>query len=157
MRSDTYQQCIEIIKAGRQLDTFNTNHLKSVCGYHKLLSRRMLVILIDLGCVKYLGEMKKDGRGHAISHYQVMPYAITKLKRSIEKERQEKERQQAIKAKAKLKAQPPAEPKKVDEIKKCEPEPQFECGIKVVEKAYIGDMGSQSLKQLDQLLAGVRS
>ncbi|WP_275076964.1 hypothetical protein [Providencia rettgeri] len=157
MRSDTYQQCIEIIKAGRQLDTFNTNHLKSVCGYHKLLSRRMLVILIDLGCVKYLGEMKKDGRGHAISHYQVTPYAITKLKRSIEKERQEKERQQAIKAKAKLKAQPPAEPKKVDEIKKCEPEPQFECGIKVVEKAYIGDMGSQSLKQLDQLLAGVRS
>lgn len=156
MRSDTYQQCIEIIKAGRQLDTFNTNHLKSVCGYHKLLSRRMLIILIDLGCVKYLGEMKKDGKGHAISHYQVTPYAITKLKQSIEKERLEKERQQAMKAKAKLKSQPPAEPKKVDEIKKCEPESQFECGIKVVEKAYIGDMGNQSLKQLDQLLAGVR-
>ncbi|CAB5658437.1 MULTISPECIES: hypothetical protein [Providencia] len=156
MRRDTYQQCIEIIKAGRQFDTFNTNHLKSACGYHKLLSRRMLVILIDLGCVKYLGEMKKDGKGHAISHYQVTPYAITKLKQSIEKERQEKERQQAIKAKARLKAQPTAEPKKVDEIKKCEPESQFECGIKVVEKAYIGDMGNQSLKQLDQLLAGVR-
>lgn len=151
MRSDTYQQCIEIIKAGRQFDTFNTNHLKSVCGYHKLLSRRMLVILIDLGCVKYLGEMKKDGKGQAMSHYQVTPYAITKLKQSIEKERQ-----QAIKAKAKLKSQPPSEPKKVDEIKKCEPESQFECGIKVVEKAYIGDMGSQPLKQLDQLLAGVR-
>ncbi|WP_273827398.1 hypothetical protein [Providencia rettgeri] len=56
----------------------------------------------------------------------------------------------------KLKIQPLSEPKKVDEIKKCEPEPQFECGIKVVEKAYIGDMGNQSLKQLDQLLAGVR-
>ncbi|MDK7756266.1 hypothetical protein QP615_01260 [Providencia rettgeri] len=84
------------------------------------------------------------------------PYAITKLKQSIEKERQEKERQQAIKAKARLKAQPTAEPKKVDEIKKCEPESQFECGIKVVEKAYIGDMGNQSLKQLDRLLAGVR-
>lgn len=156
MRSDTYQQCIEIIKAGRQSDTFNTKHLKIACGYHKLLSRRMLAILIELGCVNYLGEMKRDGKGHAISHYQVTPYAITKLKQSIEKERQEKERQQAIKAKAKLKALPPAEPKKVDEIKKCEPEPQFECGIKVVEKAYIGDMGNQSLKQLDQLLAGVR-
>lgn len=116
----------------------------------------MLVILIDLGCVKYLGEMKKDGKGHAISHYQVTPYAITKLKQSIEKERQEKEHQQAIKAKAKLKAKPPAEPKKVDEIKKCESESQFESGIKVVEKAYIGDMGNQSLKQLDRLLAGVR-
>ncbi|EJD6583343.1 hypothetical protein [Providencia rettgeri] len=160
MRVDTYQQCIEIIKAGRQFDAFNTNHLKSMCGYHKLLSRRMLVILIDLGCVNYLGEMKKDGKGHAISHYQVTPYAITKLKQSIEKERKEKERQKAIKAKAKLKAQlkaqQPAKPKKVDEIKKCEPEPQFECGIKVVEKAYVGDMGNQSLKQLDQLLAGVR-
>nr|WP_282560620.1 hypothetical protein [Providencia sp. R33] len=91
-----------------------------------------------------------------MSHYQVTPYTITKLKQSIEKEKQEKERKQAIKAKAKLKSQPPAEPKKVDEIKKCEPESQFECGIKVVEKAYIGDMGNQSLKQLDQLLAGVR-
>ncbi|EMB3081273.1 hypothetical protein U8233_001218 [Providencia rettgeri] len=157
MRVDTYQQCIEIIKAGRQFDAFNTNHLKSVCGYHKLLSRRMLTILVELGCVKYLGEMKKDGKGHAINHYQVTPYAITKLKQSIEKERKEKERQQAIKAKAKLKAQQPAKPKKVDEIKKCEPEPQFECGIKVVEKAYIGDMGNQSLKQLDQLLAEVRA
>lgn len=156
MRVDTYQQCIEIIKAGRQFDTFNTNHLKSVCGYHKLLSRRMLIILVEIGCVKYLGETKINGKGHATSQYQVTPYAITKLKRAIEKERQEKERQQAIKAKAKLKAQPPAEPKKVDEIKKCEPESQFECEIKVVEKAYIGDMGNQSLKQLDQLLAGVR-
>ncbi len=154
MRVDTYQQCIEIIKAGRQFDTFNTNHLKSVCGYHKLLSRRMLIILVEIGCVKYLGETKINGKGHATSQYQVTPYAITKLKRSIEKERQEKERQQAIKAKAKIKSKPPTKIKKVVEIKTQESD--LGCGYKVVKKANVKGMGISYLNGLDQMLAEVR-
>ncbi|MCK1144553.1 hypothetical protein MXZ96_14460 [Providencia stuartii] len=154
MRVDTYQQCIEIIKAGRQFDTFNTNHLKSVCGYHKLLSRRMLIILVEIGCVKYLGETKINGKGHATSQYQVIPYAITKLKQSIEKERLEKERQQAIKAKAKIKSKPPAKIKKVVEIKTQEPD--LGCGYKVVKKANVKGMGISYLNGLDQMLAEVR-
>lgn len=154
MRNDTYQQCIEIIKAGRQFDTFNTNHLKSVCGYHKLLSRRMLIILVEIGCVKYLGEMKMNGKGHATNHYQVAPYAITKLKQSIEKERQEKERQQAIKAKAKIKSKPPAKIEKIVEIKPQELD--LGCGYKVVKKANVKGMGISYLNRLDQMLAGVR-
>ncbi|WP_272582515.1 hypothetical protein [Providencia sp. PROV257] len=154
MRVDTYQQCIEIIKAGRQFDTFNTNHLKSVCGYHKLLSRRMLIILVEIGCVKYLGETKINGKGHATSQYQVTPYAITKLKRAIERERQEKERQQAIKAKAKIKSKPPTKIKKIVEIKTQEPD--LECGYKVVKKANVKGMGISYLNGLDQMLAEVR-
>ncbi|WP_109913332.1 hypothetical protein [Providencia rettgeri] len=154
MRVDTYQQCIEIIKAGRQFDTFNANHLKSVCGYHKLLSRRMLIILVEIGCVKYLGETKINGKGHATSQYQVTPYAITKLKQSIEKERQEKERQQAIKVKAKIKSKPPAKIKKIVEIKTQEPD--LGCGYKVVKKANVKGMGVSYLNGLDQMLAEVR-
>lgn len=98
--------------------------------------------------------MKKDGKGHAISHYQVTPYAITKLKQSIEKERQEKERQQAIKAKEKIKSKPPAKIKKIVEIKTQEPD--LGCGYKVVKKANVKGMGISYLNGLDQMLAEVR-
>nr|WP_282553894.1 hypothetical protein [Providencia rettgeri] len=110
--------------------------------------------MVEIGCVKYLGETKINGKGHATSQYQVTPYAITKLKRSIEKERQEKERQQAIKAKAKIKSKPPTKIKKVVEIKTQEPD--LGCGYKVVKKANVKGMGISYLNGLDQMLAEVR-
>ncbi|WP_272663898.1 MULTISPECIES: hypothetical protein [unclassified Providencia] len=105
------------------------------------------------GCIKYVGNFPAGKTKQRSKQYSIDPHAITKLKAVWETKLEEKEKPARAE---KLKTQPPFEPKKVDEIKKCEPEPQFECGIKVVEKAYIGDMGNQSLKQLDRLLAGVR-
>lgn len=148
-----YTQGIEVIRIGREFETINASILKSVASYSPSAAHRIFEILEKIGCIKYVGNFPVGKTKQRSKQYSIEPYAITKLKAVWETKLEDKEKPKRVE---KLKAQPPIEPKKVDEIKKREPEPQFECGIKVVEKAYIGDMGNQSLKQLDQLLAEVR-
>ena len=135
----TYIRCVDLIKGVRHLDQFNFKHIQNLCGFRRSVAEYLVKVLCSLDCVKPTGRQKVNGKGASLNHYVVDVLAITKLKQ------------------AKFKLDQPAKPKKVLEIKKCEDELQFECGIKVVEKAYIGDMGSHLLKQLDKLLAGVRA
>ncbi|EFB74020.1 hypothetical protein [Providencia rustigianii] len=134
----TYIRCVELIKGVRHLDQFNFNHVQNLCGFRRSVAGYLVKLLCSLDCVKLTGRKKVNGKGAILNHYVVDAFAITKLKQ------------------VKFKLDQPAKPKKVSEIKKCEGELQFESGIKVVEKANIGDMGNHSLKQLDRLLAGVR-
>lgn len=135
----TYIRCVELIKGVRHLDEFSLKHVQNLCGIRRSVAEYLVKVLCNLDCIKLNGRKQINGKGASLNHYVVDALAITKLKQ------------------AKFKLDQPAKPKKVDEIKICEPEPQFECGIKVVEKAYIGDMGNHSLKRLDKLLAGVRA
>ncbi|MEQ5184083.1 hypothetical protein ABN222_06080 [Providencia alcalifaciens] len=136
----TYIRCVELIKGVRHLEQFNFKHIQNLCGFRRSVAGYLVKLLCSLDCVKPTGRQKVNGKGAILNHYVVDAFAITKLKQ------------------AKFKLDQPAKPKKVAEIKMCEEdELQFECGIKVVEKAYIGDMGNHSLKQLDKLLAGVRA
>ncbi|MDH2376046.1 MULTISPECIES: hypothetical protein [Providencia] len=148
-----YTQGIEVIRIGREFKTINAAILKNVASYSPSAAHRTFEMLEKIGCIKYVGNFPAGKTKQRSKQYSIDPHAITKLKAVWETKLEEKEKPKRAE---KLKTQSPSEPKKVDEIKKCEPEPRFECGIKVVEKAYIGDMGNQSLKQLDQLLAGVR-
>ncbi|MEX6211465.1 hypothetical protein AB7254_14505 [Providencia rettgeri] len=149
-----YTQGIEVIRIGREFETINAPILKNIASYSPSAAHRTFEMLEKIGCIKYVGNFAAGKTKQRAKQYSIDPHAITKLKAVWETKLEGKEK---TKRTEKLKAQPPIEPKKVDEIKKCEPEPQFECGIKVVEKAYIGDMGSETLKKLDRLLVGVRA
>nr|WP_282551749.1 hypothetical protein [Providencia sp. JUb39] len=112
--------------------------------------------MVELGCVKLIG--KYNGKVTPENRYRVDPYAVTKLKAvKLEAERLKAEKLEARKAARRVKR---VEVKPVVEMpaersKKKETDSLGE--MRVVEKAYIGDMGSPLLKQLDKLLAGVRA
>ncbi|HHR5903957.1 TPA: hypothetical protein ACS7ZB_001096 [Providencia alcalifaciens] len=156
MKDYMYQQGIDLIKAMRSYDNFTVKTLTSGCSIHNATARRLLKVMVELGCVKLIG--KYNGKVTPENRYRVDPYAVTKLKAvKLEFERLKAEKLEARKAARRVKRvevkpvlEMPVEPskkKKTDSLGE----------MRVVEKAYIGDMGSPLLKQLDKLLAGVRA
>lgn len=134
MRDNVYLRSIDVIKAIRHLDAFTQRHVERLLCFTYSEANHAIKMLVDLGCVKAIGKRKASHKNIEVYHYEVDPMAITKLKVARGKD---------------------TEP--VFKEKKERDKEDIFCGITVVEKAYIGDMGSPLLKQLDKLLAGVRA
>ncbi|MEQ4765152.1 hypothetical protein AB7076_07800 [Providencia rettgeri] len=152
MTEYNYTQGIEVIRIGREFETVNASILKSVASFSPSAAHRIFEILEKIGCIKYVGNFPAGETKQRSKQYSIDPHAITKLKAVWEAklkniESKKNQAKQIIKPTIHISEVKPAAILKGND---------FECGIRVVEKAYIGDMGNKSLKQLDQLLAGVR-
>ncbi|WP_272515970.1 MULTISPECIES: hypothetical protein [unclassified Providencia] len=144
-----YTQGIEVIRIGREFKTINAAILKNVASYSPSAAHRTFEMLEKIGCIKYVGNFPAGKTKQRSKQYSIDPHAITKLKAVWE-----------TKLKKSGTVKPVSKPiVSVGEVKLEETfnGNEFECGIRVVEKAYIGDMGSETLKKLDRLLVGVRA
>ncbi|MGW1370680.1 hypothetical protein [Providencia hangzhouensis] len=144
-----YTQGIEVIRIGREFETINAAILKNVASYSPSAAHRTFEMLEKIGCIKYVGNFPAGKTKQRSKQYSIDPHAITKLKAVWETKLEEKEKPKKT-----------AEP--IPDVVTVIPEialkgNDFECGIRVVEKAYIGDMGSETLKKLDKLLVRARA
>ncbi|EPL9568144.1 hypothetical protein MMK73_000185 [Providencia rettgeri] len=144
-----YTQGIEVIRIGREFETINAAILKNVASYSPSSAHRTFEMLEKIGCIKYVGNFPAGKTKQRSKQYSIDAHAITKLKAVWEAK---------LKNSGNLKGTVKpiisvAEVKSEDTLKGND----FDCGIRVVEKAYIGDMGSETLKKLDRLLVGARA
>ena len=146
-----YFRCIEVIKSVRDLDSFTFIHLKNICGLRRETAGTTVDVLVEARCLKLDGRYPTNGKGQPVNHYTVNAYAITNLRKTKQKY-DEKLKKEALKRKE-------AKEKKAGKVLNTNStnDDDFESGIRFVKKAFIGDMGNQSIKHLDQLLAGVRA
>ncbi len=146
-----YFRCIEVIKGVRDLDSFTFIHLKNTCGLRRDIAGTTVDVLVEARCLKLDGRYPANGKGQPVNHYTVDAYAITNLRKTKQKY-DEKLKKEALKRKK-------AKEKKTGKVlsSNIANDDDLVSGIKFVKKAFIGDMGNQSIKHLDQLLAGVRA
>lgn len=144
-----YTQGIDVIRIGREFETINAAILKNVASYSPSAAHRTFEMLEKIGCIKYVGNFPAGNTKQRSKQYSIDPLAITKLKAAWEtKAKKSGVVKPAIKPIISV-----AEVKSEDTLKGND----FDCGIRIVEKAYIGDMGSETLKKLDRLLVRARA
>lgn len=146
-----YFRCIEVIKSVRDLDSFTFALLKNICGLRRDVAGTTVDVLIDARCLKLDGRYSVNGKGQPVNHYTVDAYAITNLRKTKQKY-DEKLKKEALKRKE-------AKEKKAYKALNANSanDDDLKSGIRFVKKAFIGDMGNQSIKHLDQLLTEVRA
>lgn len=148
-----YTQGIEVIRIGREFETINAAILKNVASYSPSAAHRTFEMLEKIGCIKYVGNFPAGKTKQRSKQYSIDPHAITKLKAAWEEKLKNSESPKGEVKQATVTAISVAEVKTEETLKGND----FECGIRVVEKAYIGDMGSETLKKLDRLLVRARA
>ncbi|WP_404462206.1 hypothetical protein [Providencia rettgeri] len=144
-----YTQGIDVIRIGREFETINAAILKNVASYSPSAAHRTFEMLEKIGCIKYVGNFPAGKTKQRSKQYSIDPPAITKLKAVWET----KLKKSGIVKPANNPITSVAEVKTEDTLKGND----FDCGIRIVEKAYIGDMGSETLKKLDRLLVRARA
>ncbi|ATG18054.1 hypothetical protein CO695_17745 [Providencia alcalifaciens] len=146
-----YRQGIDLIKAMRGYDNFTVKMLVSGCAISPHSAPRLLEVMSELGCVKFIGKFNRNSKGAIANHYRVTPYAVTKLKKAkSECDRKKLDKYVAKKTKVQSVANHSVE---VSKKKK-----QDSLGeMIVVKKACVDGLGSSLLMHLDKLLAGVRA
>ncbi|HBO25079.1 MAG TPA: hypothetical protein DD649_19655 [Providencia sp.] len=134
MKDSVYIRSIEVITTIRDLDSFSVRHVEMMLGYEQRMAQIAVESLLKIGCIKKVGKKKSKFSGISANHYKVDDMAITRLKE--------------VRGKV-------MEP--INTEKEAKDQEDILCGMKIVKKAFVSDMGNQSIKHLDQLLAGVRA
>lgn len=165
MQAEVYLRSVRVITAVRDMDTFTVGHAHKLAGLSRRVAHTAIDRLHEAGAIKLVGKRQVQGKGNLISHYTVCPNAISLLRKArglvaepVVNLGQIKESIRVLSTvetpainvdekQSKLNALP-------DSLKKNNDD--FVCGMKVVKKANVNGMGNQSIKRLDQLLAGVR-